>query len=613
MCFTTIRHSNRLLTDSSLPTFSKVPTIGLPSPTRLKLGIRRLPTLNATKLALIQIYVTGPSCRLEQHRIVAKIEELFSELDKGVESLKTTRAKLNVYRQTVLKHAFEGKLTVRWREENKDKLETPEQLLARIKQERGARYEQQLQEWKTAVKKWEGGGKRGRKPRKPHAPNLTTEFSKNFAVESDKLPFGWAWAEIGALFDVVSGATPKGLDQATGSDMPFYKVSDMNTSGNETRMDTSAIYLSEPERIELGLTAYPEGTVIFPKRGGAILTNKKRILSHPACFDLNTMGVVNSIASISKRYLWHWFQSLDLAKIYDGSNVPQINNKNVEPLPFPICSIEEQREIASILEKTFSVLDETEAEVVQELRKAAALRQSILKKAFAGQLVPQDPDDEPASILLERIKAEKAAQVSQQHGGKTQTHGGNSMTGKLPININHLLRQRAIEGERVEYKGGWNAKAMRQNGSPEPVFESDEDRTWFLVRLPMHERAANEASGQDTLQDTPQDTLQDTGQVTAHVEQLVAVLTGKMSRAQIQAALQLKDRNHFTIVYLKPALEAGLIEMTLPGKPTSRNQRYRRTAAKAMPWLDKPWGRIRLHEHRSHRLQSLELLHHPAR
>ena len=106
-----------------------------------------------------------------------------------------------------------------------------------------------------------------------------------------------------------------------------------------------------------------------------------------------------------------------------------------------------------------------------------------------------------------------------------------------------------------------------------------QDRTWFLVRLPAHERAANEASGQDTLQDTLQDALQDTGQVTKHVEQLVAVLTGEMSRAQIQAVLQLKDRHNLTTVYLKPALEAGLIEMTLPGKPTSRNQRYRRTAA----------------------------------
>ena len=99
-----------------------------------------------------------PNChrRDEQRRIVAKIEELFSELDKGVESLKTARAKLNVYRQAVLKHAFEGKLTAQWREENKDKLETPEQLLARIKQEREARYGQQLQEWKAA-KEWEKG------------------------------------------------------------------------------------------------------------------------------------------------------------------------------------------------------------------------------------------------------------------------------------------------------------------------------------------------------------------------------------------------------------------------------------------------------------------------
>ena len=73
----------------------------------------------------------------EQTRIVAKIEELFSELDKGIESLKTARRQLEVYRQAVLKHAFEGKLTAQWREENKDKLEKPEQLLARIKARAG--------------------------------------------------------------------------------------------------------------------------------------------------------------------------------------------------------------------------------------------------------------------------------------------------------------------------------------------------------------------------------------------------------------------------------------------------------------------------------------------
>ena len=136
-------------------------------------------------------------------------------------------------------------------------------------------------------------------------------------------------------------------------------------------------------------------------------------------------------------------------------------------------------------------------------------------------------------------------------------------------------------------------RAMQQNGSPEPVFESDEDRTSFLVRLPVHERAANEATDHETDQVAAQDkslikqddirhaaqtTDQVTDQVATHVEQLVIALTGEMSRAELQMALQLRHRRHFAMVYLRPALKAGLIEMTLPGKPTSGNQRYRRTA-----------------------------------
>ena len=138
-------------------------------------------------------------------------------------------------------------------------------------------------------------------------------------------------------------------------------------------------------------------------------------------------------------------------------------------------------------------------------------------------------------------------------------------------------------------------RAMRENGSPAPVFESDEDRTWFLIRLPVHERVRQEPSGQGTEHDAPQvapqdteheteqvteqDTEHDARQVTDHVESLVAALTCEMGRAELQATLRLAHRPHFITSYLRPALEAGLVEMTLPDKPTSRNQRYRRTAA----------------------------------
>ena len=143
----------------------------------------------------------------------------------------------------------------------------------------------------------------------------------------------------------------------------------------------------------------------------------------------------------------------------------------------------------------------------------------------------------------------------------------------------------------------------RFNGSPAPLFGSDDDRTWFLTRLPVHDQAHGSPTGQVTGHDTGQVTGHDTGQVTQqvtpqdtgqdtpqddrhvpdHVEQLVAALNEEMSRAQLQEVLRLKDRNHFTNKYLRRSLEAAVIEMVIPEKATSANQRYRRTAAGAGP------------------------------
>ena len=122
-------------------------------------------------------------------------------------------------------------------------------------------------------------------------------------------------------------------------------------------------------------------------------------------------------------------------------------------------------------------------------------------------------------------------------------------------------------------------RAMRENGSPAPIFETDDDRTSFLVRLPVHEAAHSPPTGQGAEQDTEHETEHDAPQVADHVGRLVAALTCEMGRSELQAALGLTHRPHFITSYLRPALEAGLIEMTLPDKPTSRHQRYRRTAA----------------------------------
>lgn len=122
-------------------------------------------------------------------------------------------------------------------------------------------------------------------------------------------------------------------------------------------------------------------------------------------------------------------------------------------------------------------------------------------------------------------------------------------------------------------------KEMAANGSPAPVFETDDDRLSFVIRLPRHPLALV----------PPADSLQVTPQVTPQIEVLLSRMEGEMTRQDFQDALGLTDREHFRKTYLAPALELGVIEMTLPDKPNSRSQRYRLTAL-GQRWLDKYRG-----------------------
>ena len=133
-------------------------------------------------------------------------------------------------------------------------------------------------------------------------------------------------------------------------------------------------------------------------------------------------------------------------------------------------------------------------------------------------------------------------------------------------------------------------RAMRNNGSPAPSFETDEDRTWFRVRLLAHEEfsrveewgEAEQHAGQDAVQDNAlknKELASFTEQDTEQVRLLILALTGEMRRLELQDLLRIAHRPHFFETYLNPALDAGLIEMTVPDKPTSGNQRYRRTSA----------------------------------
>jgi type I restriction enzyme S subunit len=217
----------------------------------------------------------------------------------------------------------------------------------------------------------------------------------------------WPSAPLAEVAHVVSGQTPRGLTSVATGQIPYYKVGDMNfASGNV--MSSAREYLDDDTVSAFKLKVRPAGTVIFPKRGGAIATNKKRILKTPAVIDLNTMGVIPG-ERLTSAFVYLWFSALDLSSLADGSNVPQINHTDVEPLQIPVPPVEEQVRVVAEVEQHLSVIDAMARAIETAKRRSATLRRSILERAFRGELVPQDSSDEPASALLERIRVERAA------------------------------------------------------------------------------------------------------------------------------------------------------------------------------------------------------------
>lgn len=364
----------------------------------------------------------------EQQRIASKLEELFSKLENGIESLKTAQQQLKVYRQSVLKHAFEGKLTEQWRKNNPNKLESAEQLLERIQREREARYNQQLKDWKGAVKTWEDNAKVEKKPSKPKLLKNFTAFSDFELKKLPLVPKTWFWGKLGNVTTGVEYGTSS-KSSKTG-EIPVVRMGNIQNG----RIDwTDLVYTSDSE--EINKYILKKGDILFNRTNSPELVGKtaKYMGEKPALFAGYLIRVNQICTIVLSDYLSHFLNSYT-AKQHgnsvktDGVNQSNINGEKLQNYPFPFTSLSEQLKIVEILEEKLSLTDKSIVDVGRQLAKSEALRQSILKKAFSGQLLQQDPNDEPASELLNRIAKEKAEIEAQIKVTKTAAKKAKSKT-----------------------------------------------------------------------------------------------------------------------------------------------------------------------------------------
>ena len=344
----------------------------------------------------------------DQRRIVERIEALFEEIGRGVENLRAAKNIIELYRQSLLKSAFEGRLTAAWRAQNPDKLESPDCLLARIRGERENRYMAALDEWEQSVARWRKGGEKGKKPTKPKQPKRYSLHCLGSQLALPELPHGWAWSYLGCCSTKPEYGTA--AKSSTRGEVPVVRMGNVQNGGIDW---SNLVYTSNKE--EIAQYSLQSGDVLFNRTNSPELVGKTAIYrSERSAVFAGYLIRVNQIDQIASGRYVAYFLNSPRAREHgksvktDGVNQSNINGTKLQEYPFPICSAAEQTKIVRILEARFEATELLDAEIDAALARAEALRQSILKRAFAGQLVPQDPDDEPAPALLERIRAGRA-------------------------------------------------------------------------------------------------------------------------------------------------------------------------------------------------------------
>ena len=380
------------------------------------------PQITRTTLSPIKIPLSPLP---EQRAIVAKIEALFSDLDKGIADLKKAQDQLTIYRQAVLKKAFEGELTKEWREQQTD-LPIANELLDQIKEERQKHYEQQIENWKQAVKAWEENGKEGKKPGKPKS---LKQFEISEDVKND-LPDSYnvySWISLGNL---LIESPQNGLYEPAskyGSGTSIIRIDNFYDGVILKEEGFKRVQLSEEDIQKYSIN---ENEILINRVNSIEYLGKCGLvkqLDERTVFESNIMRLQLLNTLINSNYITLFLSSVlgekEIRRFAKHAvNQASINQTDVSITPIPICSLKEQHQIVQEIESRLSVCEKVEESISESLEKAKALRQSILKKAFEGRLLSKAevsackvaPDYEPASALLARIEQSRNEKIKAE-------------------------------------------------------------------------------------------------------------------------------------------------------------------------------------------------------
>ncbi|HRW34128.1 MAG TPA: restriction endonuclease subunit S [Thermotogota bacterium] len=341
----------------------------------------------------------------EQKRIVAKLDAIIPRIDSVKERLEKIPVILKRFRQSVLTAAVTGKLTEKWREEHPE-TEGAEVFLDNVIKERIKRYKEELEEAKIS------------KLRNPKCNILSKK------IQSSAVSLTWINIEIQQLFCVETGATPLKTDTSFyyNGTIPWIKSGDIQNCD----ITECTGRITEKALKNTNVKYYPENTLLIAMYGegktrGQIGKIKFRATSNQACAALINQHLNET--TVNYTFLFGLSQYEQIRMEAAGGNQPNLNLTKIKKWIIPLPPLEEQKEIVRQVDKLFALADKVEVHYRQAKEQVDKLSQSVLAKAFRGELVPQDPTDEPAEKLLERILEEKAKMEATLKKAKKKSTG----------------------------------------------------------------------------------------------------------------------------------------------------------------------------------------------
>ncbi|WP_437570155.1 restriction endonuclease subunit S [Sorangium sp. So ce542] len=360
-----------------------------------------LASINLTKLSALPVPVPPLA---EQRRILAKVEALTAQSRCAKEALDAIPALLERFRKSVLAAAFRGDLTADWREKNPD-VEPAEELLKRIRAERRRRWEQaELAKMRA----------KGKVPGDDRWKERYEEPEPVGASDLPELPEGWAWASVEELATkVVDGVHKKPI--YTDSGIPFLTVKNLTAGPSISFEDVNHVSLSDHKEF-IKRTDPERGDILISKDGTLGVT---RLIRTDIAFSIFvSLALVKPVLRNMGEYLELAFLSPYFQERFKrtGSGLQHIHLVDLRMAALPLAPIAEHNEIVRRCTRLMAGVQSLEELHLDTSRRASELDNAILAKAFRGELVPQDANDEPASVLLERLRAEAAQNSSTANG-----------------------------------------------------------------------------------------------------------------------------------------------------------------------------------------------------